>query len=68
MTYIQQVTLLLSTAGGRYLNDIWALHLGTLAWEVISTSAKPDSTEIEPVGGEAEAEPLLPGNGFKDLA
>lgn len=55
MTHIQ-------CAGGRYLNDVWLLNLDTLAWQLITTSAKP----LPPIGGgkfdeiePAVTEPLL---------
>ena len=56
----------LQFVGGRYLNDVWLLNLDTLAWQLVTTTAKP----LPPIGGgkfdeiePAESEPLLGNSG-----
>lgn len=56
----------LQCAGGRYLNDVWLLNLDTLAWQLVTTTAKP----LPPIGGgkfdeiePAVSEPLLGSSG-----
>ncbi len=55
-----------STAGGRYLNDVWVLSLDNLTWQLVATSAKP----LPPVGGGTfdEIEPVVstPLLGYKE--
>jgi hypothetical protein len=52
--------VLLSAAGGRYLNDTWALNLENLAWRSLPAPGKAPPPSSAPEGGAPPPPPPLP--------